>query len=148
MTKFAFPLKTVERVREVARDERRGQLADALRVDGELARQQQELTGELDALRERQRTPLGAVDVDKLLEQQRYELLLRAQMSNLIEQRMHVNKEIEQRRQMLVEADREVKVVAKLRSQQFERWRLEQARAEQRMLDEVATLKHYRGDVD
>jgi flagellar FliJ protein len=141
---FKFRLQTLMRIREQTRDERRAQLADALRVDVELERQQNELKQELAESRLLAHPTLGSIDVDRVLESQRYEMLLGAKMAALTEQRNHVAKEIEQRRLALVEADREVRVLEKLRETQLERFKAEEQQIDQRRLDEVATIGHYR----
>jgi len=141
---FKFRLQTLMRIREQTRDERRAQLADALRVDVELERQQNELKQELAESRLLAHPTLGSIDVDRVLESQRYEMLLGVKMAALTEQRNHVAKEIEQRRLALVEADREVRVLEKLRETQLERFKAEEQQIDQRRLDEVATIGHYR----
>lgn len=141
---FQFRLQTLLRIREQTRDERRAQLADALRVDVELERQQNELQQELAESRVMAHPTLGAIDVDRVLESQRYEMLLGAKLAALAQQREHVAREIEQRRLALVEADREVRVLEKLRENQLERFKAEEQLIDQRRLDEVATIGHYR----
>ena len=76
MAKFKFRLATLLRLREAARDERRGELADAYRVDDLLGRQLDRLEEELGWLQQQCRRVAapGTVDVDRLVEGQRYEL--------------------------------------------------------------------------
>ncbi len=144
MSRFRFRLVTVQRLREVARDERRAQLADALRVEAELNRQFAEVDELLSVIRVSQRIEPGQVDVEKLLEIQRYERVLQARRLALLDQRTNVLKELELRRAALVEADRDVKALEKLRDAQFEQWTLEQQRDEQKQLDETAVIGHWR----
>ncbi len=86
----------------------------------------------------------GGVDIDRLVEAQRYELVTRAQQGKIAQQRETVAGEIERRRQALVEADREVRVLEKLRERQVEQHRREEEVREARRLDEVATQQTYR----
>ena len=58
-----------------------------------------------------QRTPL---DVNGLLTSQRYQLALQAQFRTLAEQAAKLAEEVESRRNAVVEADREVRVLDKL----------------------------------
>jgi flagellar protein FliJ len=146
MPSFKFRLAPVLKLREAARDERRLELAEAYRVD-DLLRQRQEQTGEeLEMLREncRRAASPGVVDVDRLVESQRYELNLRSQERELQRQREGVSAEIERRRLALVEADREVKVLEKLRQKQAERHQQEQNRREIKLLDETAQRRFAR----
>lgn len=140
MARPRFRLATLLRLREAARDERRAALAEAYRVDDVLARRAEELDQELARLRARMRRVAGPgkVDVDELLEAQRYELSLRAGRQRLDEQRGSVAEEIERRRELLGEANREVRVLEKLREKQARRYRDEQARREIKLLDETA----------
>lgn len=140
MTRFRFRLATLLRLREAARDERRAALAEAYRVDEVLVGRAEQLDQELARLRARMRHVAGPgqVDVDELLEAQRYELSLRAGRGRLDEQRRSVAEEIERRRELLAEANREVRVLEKLREKQARRHREEQARQEIKLLDETA----------
>lgn len=141
---FPFRLQPLMHLREQARDERRALLADALRVDAELERRETDVRAELRAVRGSQHVAVGPIDIDRMLESQRFELLLEAQLADLAQQRTHVAREIETRRQALVEADRELRVLEKLREKQYQRWLIERQRREQRLLDEAAALGHGR----
>jgi flagellar FliJ protein len=146
MSKFVFRLGVLLRLRESRRDECRSALAEAYRVDEVLRKQLEGMARELDALREfcRRKASPGTVDVDRLVEAQRYELVARAQQRRVLQQRQTVSEEIDRRRQALVEADREVRVLEKLRQRQAEQHRCEEEVKETRRLDEVATQQTFR----
>jgi flagellar export protein FliJ len=95
---------------------------------------------EMGWLRERCRRAAGpgAIDVDQLIEAQRYELNLRAQQRQLEQQRQAVAAEIERRRQALVAANRDVRVLEKLRDKQAVRHQQDENRRDIKLLDEVA----------
>jgi flagellar protein FliJ len=144
--KFKFRLATLLRMREATRDQRRGALAEAYRVD-ELLRRQLDATGnELEQLKGHCRRAVGPgeVDVDRLVEAQRYELTLRRQQAHVLGQREVVAGEIERRRQALIEADREVRVLEKLREKQADAHRCAEEYREARRLDEVAQQQSMR----
>jgi len=140
MAKFKYRMATLLRLRESARDERRIQLAQAYRAEEMLRSRQQQVAEELVALAGRIRAAAGpgAVDVDRLLDAQRFELVLKARQQQLAAQQEQIRAETQRRRQALVEANREVQVLEKLRERQFQRWRDEENRRETRRLDEVA----------
>ncbi len=117
MGKFVFRLAALLRLRESARDQRRAALAEAFRVDDALAKQLAGVAAELEALRNLRRRAAGpgTVNVDRLVEAHRYELAAGQQQLQITRQRQTVAAEIERRRQALVEADREVRVLEKLR---------------------------------
>lgn len=140
MSKFKFRLAALLRLREATRDERRAALAEAYRVDDVLRQRLDGVAGELNGLKIawRQAAGPGIVDVDRLVESQRYELALRSRQAELERQRENVAAEIQRRRQALIEADREVRVLEKLRERQAEQHRREEERRDAKSLDEVA----------
>ena len=76
--------------------------------------------------------------MDRLLEVSRYELLLRFQQQQAGQQHEMVQAEIERRREALVDANRQVRVLEELRRKQLERHRQEESRQEIKRLDEAA----------
>ena len=73
-----------------------------------------------------------------LIESQRYEVTLRIYEKQTLEQRKRLAVEIERRREALLAANREVRVLEKLREHQIERHREEENRRDVKRLDEVA----------
>jgi flagellar protein FliJ len=146
MARFTFRLAPLLKLRESRRDECRAALAEARRVDDVLRKQFDGLDRELDALREfcRRKSAPGGLDIDRLVEAQRYELVTRAQQQNVAQQRQTVAVEIERRREALVEADREVRVLEKFRERQAEQHRREEEIREVKRLDEVASQQTFR----
>ena len=146
MAAFTFRLEPLLKLREARRDECRSALAEGYRVDEVLRKQFDNMERELDALREfcRRKASPGGIDIDRLVEAQRYELVTKAQQQNIAQQRETVAAEIERRRYALIEADREVRVLEKLRERQSELHRREEEVREARRLDEVATQQTYR----
>lgn len=142
MARTQFRLASVLRLRESARDERRGQLAEAFRaaetVDARLA----ELNVELAELKRMQTLHPGQLDVERLLEANRYEAVLRFEQSRALAEKKTIAEEIERRREALVIADRDVKVLEKLREKQLAQASEEASRREVKWLDEVAGRQH------
>lgn len=149
MAKFKFRLATLLRLREADRDERRGELAEAYRADEIMENQQKKLEADLAELAAKYREAVapGPVSIDRLVETQRFEILLRAQCRHLIEQRELVAAEIERRRARLVEANREVHVLEKLKERQMQRYREEEGRREVKVMDETAGNRRLREEV-
>ncbi|MHC4404892.1 MAG: flagellar export protein FliJ [Planctomycetota bacterium] len=140
MAKFKFRLATLLRLRESARDERRTELAQAYQADEIVGAEQERLESNLRALEKqtRQATAPGPLDVDWLIDVRRYELVLTSQKEHVAKQRRALEAEIERRRQALIDADREVRVLEELRRKQSDRHRYEESRLEVKRLDEVA----------
>ncbi|MDZ7615637.1 MAG: flagellar FliJ family protein, partial [Patescibacteria group bacterium] len=94
----------------------------------------------------RQTVAPGEVNLDHLVESQRYEMTLRAQQRLLAQQRKAITGEIERRREAVLAANREVRSLEKLRERHQQRFQQEGARRDLRELDEVASRNTRRGD--
>jgi flagellar export protein FliJ len=146
MAKYKFRLQTLQKVREMRRDEQRAALAEAFRAEQILADRRAELSAEEAALRELQRSAGRSryLDVNRLIEAQRYELVLKAQQQELSRQQALLATESERRRLALVEADRDVRALELLdERRRYEHMRHER-RIEQSELDEAAIGQHGR----
>ncbi len=145
MPQFQFRLATLLKLHEATRDERRNQLTEALRAEQVVVERIAQLDDEIAALRaERLRaTRAGAtVDIDALSDGARYEMILKLERQSADQQRQVVAAEAERRRAALVAADREVRVLERLRETQLERHRQEEDRRERVRLDELAVFRH------
>jgi flagellar FliJ protein len=143
---FRFRLETLLRLRLAERDQRRAELAKALRAEEMLHGEEQTLEGQqIEATaRSRQLKSPGAANVDALLETHRYEVVLAAQRRQLKQQIVQVEAETERRRQALVEADRQVRVLEKLRERQAAAWTKAAQRQEMKQFDELAIVGYGR----
>ena len=141
MAKFRFRLATLRKLRESHRDELRGKLAEAYQAVQKLEEQQLAIADEILALQgvQRRATEGTTTSVNSLLEAQRYQAVLRAQQSTLRDHSKVLSTEVERRRQNVIEADQQVRILDKLN----ERQRLEHQqtlnRAEVKELDEIAS---------
>jgi flagellar export protein FliJ len=145
MARFKFRLASVLRLREAARDERHVRLAEALRAEEVLRTRHAELEGEMAQVQHGQRRrSVGPLDVDALADTHRYAAVLRAEIRVVHEQQQALGVEVERRRQALVAADREVRVLEKLRDKQHQRVRESERANENRQLDEVAGTRALR----
>jgi flagellar export protein FliJ len=125
------------------RDQQRSALADAYRAEQVLDEQRSELAIEETDLRELQRSALHAeqLDINRLLESQRYEMILRANEQHLARQSQQLAAEVERRRLAVVEADRSVRVLDLLEERQRREHSRQQQRREVKQLDEVAVTQ-------
>jgi flagellar protein FliJ len=140
MSKYQFRLETLRRLRIAHRDQQRSALADGFRAEEILAERRAAVTEEQASLRELQRKTLGDrhVDINQLVEAQRYEAVLKANEQHLTEQASRLAIEVERRRLAVVEADRAVRVLDKLDERKRDDHRREAGRHETKQLDEVA----------
>src|SRR6476659_5680905 len=100
---FRFRLQTLLRLRLSERDQRRADLARAIRAEEMLRGEEQRLHHEQAESARRGRTlkEPGAANVDALLETHRYEVVLAARRRQLAAQLAQVEIETERRRQAL-----------------------------------------------
>jgi flagellar FliJ protein len=143
---FRFRLETLLRLRLAERDQRRAELAKALRAEELLHGEERTLEDRQieAAARSRQLKLPGAANVDALLETHRYEIVLAAQRRQLKQQISQVEAETERRRQALVEADRQLRVLEKLRERQAAAWNKAAERQEVKQFDEMAVVGYSR----
>lgn len=141
MARFRFRLQTLRRLREIHRDELRVRLAEAFQAERILAEEREALAAERTGLTALQRrlVEYGKLDVNRLLASQRYQLVLEAQERSLAEQARQLAEEVERRRQAVVEADRQVRALDKLRQRRQSEHRAAAERAEAKRLDEIGT---------
>ncbi len=146
MAKYKFRLETLKRVREARRDEQRASLAEAFHAEQVLVESQAELAAEAESLRELRRSATAGeyMNVNQLLEAQRYELLLKAQGQELTKQAILLTTETERRRRLLVEADRNVRALERLDERHHDEFKRRQQRNESKQLDEIATNRWHK----
>ena len=140
MSRFKFRLETLLRTRVADRQEKRVELAQAYRAETLLNEEADRLSRERQATRgaARDATGNGTINVDVLRSVHRHAVLLEAQ-SRLIQQRSaQLKEEIERRRVELVEADRRVRVLEKLRERHRELFHADVWKRELKELDEIA----------
>ncbi len=140
MAKFTFRLSTLLKIREAARDRRRSALAQAYQAEAILREKGVELSDQIAQLRRqyRQAAQPGILQVDRLVERQRYDLVLEAQQNHSQQQLRQLEEEIERRRITLVEADRDVRALETLREKKKRAHEMKEYWQEVKQLDEVA----------
>jgi flagellar protein FliJ len=141
MPQFRYRLATLLRLRESARDEKRAHLAEAYRAAQVLEERLAEVNAEIAEARAAAVAGAkpGAINVDHLVISHRYELVLKAQRNTIVQQQQQVAQEVERRRLALVEADRQVRVLEKLREKKQVEHRQQEERRDQKLMDEVAS---------
>lgn len=141
MARFNFRLSTLQKLREAHRDEMRSKLAEAYQAEQMLAERIQQVHDEVAELQNSQRIRLSdsTTNMNQLLDTQRYQAVLRTQIATMNGQSKMLADEVEKRRQALVEADQQVRVLEKLYERQFEAHQKETLRAEDKVLDEIAS---------
>ena len=120
MKKFKFRLETLLKLRKQLRDERQSSFGEAQHAQSIVEERIGEIQGEIEQMRSgasKYASP-GSVNVDRIVEYQRYELVLASQVASLEQQKATVAEEVDRRRLALMEANRDVKSLEKLRERQ------------------------------
>jgi flagellar FliJ protein len=140
MTQVRFRLESLLKLRLAERDRRREELANAYRADQVLQQRQEAVEQEIvETHRQtKERSAPGTIHVDMLLNTHRYELILHAQLQQIRGQRQVIAAEMERCRQALVEADRELHILEKLREKYAIAFEYNEHKAQVRLLDEMA----------
>ncbi len=144
MARFRFRLESLLRLATSRRDLRRQELAQALQAERIVLEHIEQLQTQIDQALQQRRPGLGPVDVDALLEATRHQLVLLAQKQHMEQQLEQVRQEIQRRRQVLAETDRQVRLLERLKEKQHQRHQYEQLRRQQQVLDEIANNLGYR----
>ena len=137
---FKYRLAPLLKIRENVRAEKQAELNQAYeaarlveeeleRVRGEFARSMEQ---GLQAAKQEQ------IDVNYLLGMRRHQAYLITQQELALKQLEEIQQEIERRRITLMEADREVKILEKLREKMKAKYLQEEALADLKQMDEIA----------
>ena len=139
MANFRFRLESVLKLRVAERDARRQQLAEAFEAEQILQQHADELQRETETMQAHRRdtSQPGEVDVGGLLDANRYDLILAARRQQLQQQKSQLEAEIERRRMALIEADRQVQVLDKLKARQAQAHRKNEDAKEIKQADEL-----------
>lgn len=141
MPKFQFRLKTLLAMHQSTRQERRAQLAEGLAAERALELARSNVERELAEQGNSSERPAnrGPIDVERLSAADRYRKVLRARLAIIAQDSAALATEVDARQQALADAEREVRVLDKLRERQHEQFRYEQSRRELNAADELAT---------
>ena len=138
---FTFRLEPLITIRDNELKERQSELAKAYEERQIIEKDIQEIDRQLeegiaavrDSMQEGQ-----TINVENLLGFRRQEMFLRAQQNDLFKKREVIDKEIERRRILVVAANKELKIVEKLKERRYEKYLEEENRAETKVMDEIA----------
>lgn len=140
MRAFHFRLATLERLRRQIREHCQLDVAEAETAERRLFAEQSlvgQRLAELHAGMRSSGSP-GHIDPQQLTAAGEFGNRLQAQLAQLNQKRAQLEDEIARRRDALVEADRELKTLEKLRERQHQQHELAARRADQKLLDDAA----------
>ena len=151
MPRFKFRLETLLKMRRTTRDTRRTELANAYQAEQILQERFFYLEQKLDTVRDYTRQhalPGIVIDVERLLSAKRHQLLLEAERNQAQQQAQQVAAEIDRRREALVKADHETRILENLREKQLDQHQREETRLENRQIDEITQRRPWDEEVD
>ncbi len=140
MARFQFRLETLLKLRRSEQHDRQRRLSEAEEAIRRLAMQYEDLRKHQIALQQdtRQLAAPGPLNVDLLVQAQRYESVLQVQCRALEQQIALIRTERDRRHEALVAASRDVRTLEKHRDRLREKHRHEQLRKEMQQHDETA----------
>lgn len=140
-----FRLATVLRLRERERDQAAGEVEQVHRaiaiVDGRIEELQSEYR-QMDDFR--QDASIGAISIHRLLDVQRYQLVLTGQIQHAKQQREQLLVELRKREAKLTAIQQKVKVLEKLKEKHLEDDRILQQARQQARIDEWSSIREAR----
>ena len=146
MARYRFQLESLQKFREAHRDQMRARLAEAIYAQTVLEEQTKAITREINEIAISQRATLQSdnVNINALVDRQRYELILKAQITTIQNQGETLTIETERRRTALAEADQQVRVLEKLDDRRREEHRQSEAKKEDERLNEISMQQFLR----
>jgi flagellar FliJ protein len=143
---FRFRLQPLQKIRENVRQERQAELAKALEAETIVREKLESIQHEIAATKEdgRKFASGGAINVEFLIGLRRHEAFLLAQKADVENRLEQVLTEVARRRQAVVEADKDVKMMEKLHEVQKEKYDAAMVAKEIVNMDEIASQKRRR----
>ncbi len=141
MSRFKFRLESILNLRKSERDRAHAELEkanEAVKVVEERLAAVKNEVAQMRAHRRKDAAP-GNVDPDRILQSQRYELFMETASLQFIQQIEQLSLAVIERRNRLMEADRAVRILEKLRDKQLAGHEQELLRIEARDFDEIAS---------
>ena len=138
---FKFRLDPLITIRDNKLKERQRKLAEACEARRILEGHLQEIDRQIEEGIDTARSliqPGQTVNVESLIGFRRQEMFLRANQDDLMQKIKMVDKEIDNRRIAVVEANKELKVIEKLKEKRHEKYLVEEGKAEMKAMDEIA----------
>jgi flagellar FliJ protein len=145
MKKFSFRLQTVLELRERVKEQTEMELAQLNFRLQRLNEEKNHLLLEKEEMLDRQaRSQQGRIDVEEIFWFQGYALRLDEQVFRLSEEMWKVEQAKEGKRRELILATQECEVLLKLKERDFKKFLKEIDRAENQLIDELATIRFSR----
>lgn len=138
-----FRLATLLKLRERDRDMAAKAVQDVYLAIGKLETAQQEIDEANSQMNEaRKQSSFGAINLNQILDAQRYQMVLAAQSAQIADHKGKLNQELERRQFALVQSQKAVKSLEKLRDQRAQAADVHALARQQERLDEWSSIRH------
>ena len=138
-----FRLATLLKIRERDRDLAAKALQDVRLAIERLDEAQKEIDESNRSMNDtRKQSSFGAINLHQILDAQRYQLVLSAQSAQIADHKGKLNQELERRQFALVQSQKAVKSLEKLRDQRVQAADVQALAKQQERLDEWSSIRH------
>ena len=138
-----FRLATLLKIRERERDIAAKAVQDVFLAIDKLDTAQLEIDEANRRMNDaRKQSSSGAIDLHQILDAQRYQMVLSAQAAQIADHKSKLNQELERRQFALVECQKAVKSLEKLRDQRAHAADVHALARQQERLDEWSSIRH------
>ena len=144
-----FRLATLLKIREQERDMAAKAVQDVRMAIEKLDNAQLEIDQANRQMNEaRKESSYGAINLHQILDAQRYQMVLAAQSAQIADHKGKLNQELERRQFALVQSQKAVKSLEKLRDQRTQAADLHALAKQQERLDEWSSIRHAMSQVN
>ena len=140
MSKFRFELQNVLEIRNFEQQQAESELAKCIAVETEINKNLEVIAMQYAALKQQMK---GSLDFSDMMSQSQYSKLLDYQKEQLLTQLAQAKIETEEKRKILTECMKKTSALEKMKELQYEDFKLEMKRKENRRIEELSSIKSF-----
>jgi len=140
MSKFKFELQNVLEIRNFEQQQAESELAKCIAVETEINKNLEVIAMQYAALKQQMK---GSLDFSDMMSQSQYSKLLDYQKEQLLTQLAQAKIETEEKRKILTECMKKTSALEKMKELQYEDFKLEMKRKENRRIEELSSIKSF-----
>lgn len=140
MSKFKFELQNVLEIRNFEQQQAESELAKCIAVETEINKNLEVIAMQCAALKQQMK---GSLDFSDMMSQSQYSKLLDYQKDQLLNQLAQAKIETEEKRKILTECMKKTSALEKMKELQYEDFKLETKRKENRRIEELSSIKSF-----
>lgn len=140
MSKFKFELQNVLEIRNFEQQQAESELAKCIAVETEINKNLEVIAMQYAALKQQMK---GSLDFFDMMSQSQYSKLLDYQKEQLLTQLAQAKIETEEKRKILTECMKKTSALEKMKELQYEDFKLEMKRKENRRIEELSSIKSF-----